>query len=151
MFKFLGALVVVFGLLWVFSPSQPKRQGPVKGVVTPSKMTEPVLLDKEQQQMFRYLRAQFRKEPALVKIAFCESSFRHVGQDGNVTVGPTNDVGVMQIAPIHLTELATLGLDPTKLEDNVRFARHLYQKKGLAPWKSTQGCWGEQKVFLAQK
>lgn len=64
-----------------------------------------------------------------VAVAKCESGLRPDA------LGPTNDEGVFQIhIPSHGERLEELGLDPLNAEDNIKFARILYDERGWTPW-----------------
>ena len=90
------------------------------------------------------VREYFADTPILADIAGCESHFRQFGPDGRVVRGEINhgDIGVMQINEYyHADEAKKLGLDLTSLQDNMEFARILYNKEGVAPWQSSSACW----------
>ena len=88
----------------------------------------------------------FSDIPIMVQVARCESDFRQTLPDGTVLRGKVDprDVGVMQInTGYHADEAKKLGLDLFKLQDNMAFARYLYQKEGTQPWNSSRPCWGQ--------
>ncbi|PCI29483.1 hypothetical protein COB55_02105 [Candidatus Wolfebacteria bacterium] len=88
----------------------------------------------------------FSDIPIMTRVAFCESSYRQHDKDGNVLRGKvdTRDVGVMQINErYHLDRAENLGLDIHSIEDNMLYARYLYNDQGLAPWKSSAKCWAK--------
>ena len=71
----------------------------------------------------------------MVEVARCESNLdpsadRH-GIDG----------GLFQINQVHLPELNKLGLDRYDLQDNLTYARKLYDQDGLRPWAMSKHCW----------
>lgn len=91
-----------------------------------------------------YVRTYFRDEPILAEIARCESSFRQIGANGKVFRGQVtpSDVGVMQVNEFYHRERAEkLGFDLHTLDGNLAYARWLYDKKGTAPWASSEKCW----------
>jgi hypothetical protein len=93
------------------------------------------------------VRTYFRTTPVLVEIARCESQFRHTLKNGSVLRGRINpqDIGVMQInLQYHKEVLDKKRLNPFVLEDNLAYARHLYEKHGTAPWNSSRPCWGNK-------
>ena len=97
------------------------------------------------------VRAYFKDAPVMVQIARCESTFRHELADGSVLRGKVHndDLGVMQInTRYHGTRAAELGLDLEDLDDNMAFARLLYEEQGTRPWKASAPCWNRS---LAQK
>lgn len=75
------------------------------------------------------IRATFPESPdRAVAIAKCES-----GLNPKV-VSPTRDSGLMQINHVHDKRLEELGLDKFDVDDNLTFARILYDERGFAPW-----------------
>lgn len=97
------------------------------------------------------VRKYFSDVPVLVQVARCESSFRHTLADGSILRGKVDsrDIGVMQINTFyHGAEAAELGLDLTKFEDNMKFARILYEKEGTKPWNSSAACWSRSLASL---
>ncbi|MBI4086626.1 hypothetical protein HY416_01440 [Candidatus Kaiserbacteria bacterium] len=96
------------------------------------------------------VREYFKDIPVMVQIAKCESHFRHTLADGSILRGKVDaaDLGVMQInTRYHAARAATLGLDLHLLEDNLEYARDLYEAQGTVPWNSSAPCW---KRTLAQ-
>lgn len=90
------------------------------------------------------VREYFKDIPVMIQIARCESHFRHTLADGSVLQGKVDsaDTGVMQInRRYHHSEAEKLGLDITVLEDNMAYARHLYEKQGTQPWSASSSCW----------
>jgi hypothetical protein len=94
----------------------------------------------------RFLNDYFSDIPIMAKIAKCESRNRHLDKNGNVLKGEiTNlDTGVMQIN-LHFHEDAAmkLGYNVHDLDDNVAYARYLYEKEGAKPWMSSSKCWSK--------
>lgn len=87
----------------------------------------------------------FSDIPELARVAYCESTYRHFGDSGDVLRGivDSRDVGVMQINEYyHLDSATNLGFDIHTLEGNMGYARHLYEKQGLQPWSASSACWG---------
>ena len=94
----------------------------------------------------RFVNDYFADIPILAKIAKCESRFRHLDSEGDVLKGNRNqhDTGVMQINVLYHAKTAEkLGLDIHGLDDNVAYARYLYQKQGVKPWASSSACWAK--------
>ncbi len=80
----------------------------------------------------------------MIQIARCESTFRHTLPDGTVLRGVVDnaDTGVMQINTRYHGETAeSLGLDLSVFEDNLAYARYLYEKQGTKPWSASAPCW----------
>ncbi len=95
------------------------------------------------------VRAYFKDIPIMIRIAACESEFRQFEADGSVLRGRKvpSDVGVMQINErYHGAAARRMGLDLTRLEDNLAYARYLYRQKGTAPWRASAACWGGEVV-----
>ena len=92
------------------------------------------------------VRSYFSDIPVMIQIARCESTFRHTLADGTVLKGRVDpaDTGVMQINKRYHQERAQkLGLNLDDLDDNMAFARDLYERQGTQPWKASKPCWGE--------
>ncbi len=90
------------------------------------------------------VRKYFSDIPVMIQIARCESAFRHTLEDGSVLRGRVDnrDTGVMQINSFyHGKTAAKLGLDLLDLEDNMAYARSLYEKQGTQPWSASAACW----------
>lgn len=72
----------------------------------------------------------------LLRAGYCETRLNH-HQGGKVIRGKANprDIGIMQInLDYHLPELKRLGLDAGIQEDNLAFARILYDRNGVRDW-----------------
>ena len=94
----------------------------------------------------QYVRQYFSDIPIMIQIAKCESHFRQLDPDGNVHRGVVNnqDVGVMQINEHYQLETAEKeNYNIYTLEGNTAYARELYEKEGVAPWSSSEACWGK--------
>src|SRR5690606_29289590 len=92
----------------------------------------------------KFVNDYFADVPLLAKIAKCESRYRQYDSKGDVLKGEQNrsDRGVMQInLYYHGDTAAKLGLDVHNIDDNVAYARHLYEKQGSKPWNSSSKCW----------
>ena len=66
-------------------------------------------------------------------VAACESGFRADAYNDK-NYNDTVDRGIFQINSTHDTRLKELGLDPWNAEDNIKFARMLYEESGWRPW-----------------
>ena len=94
----------------------------------------------------KFLKDYFADVPIMAKIGACESHYRQYNSSGAVLKGVKNtyDRGVMQINVLYHQEKADeLGLDINNIDDNVAFARHLYEKFGTKPWNSSSACWSK--------
>lgn len=92
----------------------------------------------------RFVGDYFADMPIMREVAFCESTYHHYNKNGLVRRGKVNayDVGVMQINELyHAKEASALGLDLEQIDDNVAFARRLYERSGTQPWSSSAPCW----------
>lgn len=76
-----------------------------------------------------------------VQIAKCESGLRPE------VVSHTNDSGIFQINHIHDKRLNELGLDKFNPDDNIKYARMLYDERGWKPWVCyTKGLYTKKSV-----
>ena len=80
------------------------------------------------------IRNTFPEDPqTAIAVATCESGLRSTAyNDKNVT--PTYDSGIFQLNSVHDARLDELGLNKWDVEDNVKFARMLYEEEGWRPW-----------------
>lgn len=93
-----------------------------------------------------YVRNYFSDIPVMVEIAKCESRFRQHNENGEVLRGTVNplDRGVMQVNEYyHGTEAKKLGFNILTLEGNVAYARYIFERQGVRPWKSSAPCWSK--------
>jgi len=81
----------------------------------------------------------FPDAPIMVAVARCESELDPSADRANLGV----DVGLFQINQVHLDTLALHGLDRWDLEDNITYARMLYDESGLGPWYMSRHCWSQ--------
>lgn len=80
--------------------------------------------------------------PELEVVAWCESKNRQYDEEGNVLIGVTGDIGIMQINPYaHGEQAQKLGINIYSKEGNIKYAIMLYEQQGLKPWKSSEKCW----------
>lgn len=92
-------------------------------------------------------REEFKEIPALLDVAFCESTLRHYDKDGNVLRGREvkADIGLMQInETFHREAAEKLGLNIDLVDDNIAYAKVLYLKNGLRDWKASWPCLQER-------
>lgn len=102
----------------------------------------------------RFVKDYFADMPIMAKIASCESHNRHYGSNGEVLRGEKTplDRGVMQInLYYHQKTAEKMGLDLHNIDDNVAYARYLYEKSGAKPWMSSSACWSKPSSDLAKK
>jgi len=83
--------------------------------------------------------------PALRAICSCESNLSHYTDDGETVLrGRVNrfDIGICQINEIyHDKQIDALGIDIYTEGGNIKYAKHLYDTKGDAPWIWSKPCW----------
>jgi hypothetical protein len=94
----------------------------------------------------KFINDYFSDIPILAEIAKCESRFRHFHKNGEVLRGEKDnrDTGVMQINLFYHAKTAkALGLNVHDIDDNVAYARYLYEKQGAKPWMSSSACWAK--------
>lgn len=101
-----------------------------------------------------YVRNYFSDIPVMIEVAKCESRFRQHDKNGEVLRGEKNnlDRGVMQINEFyHNEDSVKLGYDILSLEGNTAYARYLFEKYGVKPWKSSFPCWGKTTAYSQYK
>ena len=93
-----------------------------------------------EERIVKAIHETFPEEPELmVRIARCESSLNPT------VVSKTKDGGIFQINDfVHGETLKQLDLDPLILEDNLAYARHLYNRNGTRDWYMSKHCWGQE-------
>lgn len=98
------------------------------------------------------VRTYFKDTPILAEVAWCESRFVHIDPNtGVVKRGHLNasDLGVMQINEYYHGDTARdLGLDLSRLEDNLAYARYLYEREGIKPWNASRFCWQDNLLAM---
>lgn len=101
-----------------------------------------------------YIRNYFSDIPIMIEVAKCESRFRQYDKRGNVLRGEENELdrGVMQINEYyHNEDSEKLGYDILTLEGNTAYARYLFEKYGIKPWKSSSRCWSKTSAYSEYK
>ncbi len=97
-----------------------------------------------------YVRNYFSDIPVMIEIAKCESRFRQYDKNGEVLRGKVNslDRGVMQINEYyHGEDAEKLGFDILTIEGNTAYARYIFEKYGVRPWKSSSPCWSKTLAY----
>jgi hypothetical protein len=106
---------------------------------------EVVLPEAHYQDVGVVVREYFKDIPIMAEVAWCESRLTHIDpHTGEVMRGMANpsDIGVMQINEYYHGDTAeALGLDIMVLEDNLAYARNLYEREGTQPWSASRPCW----------
>lgn len=83
----------------------------------------------------------------MIRVAKCESSLSQFNSDGTIKKGMVNpnDEGIFQINSIdHGDEAYKMNLDIGTLSGNIQFAKWLFDKQGLTPWRYSKSCWNKQ-------
>ncbi len=128
----LAIVLVYFGI----EPNVVTAESGVATSTTPAPLT--------QNEVEKRVREYFSDIPVMIEIARCESEFQHQNNDGSVLHGGFNNsmVGVFQFYKVvHTKDALALGLDLENLDDNLAYARHLYDTTGTSPWNSSRSCW----------
>lgn len=102
----------------------------------------------------KFVKAYFADIPLMARIAKCESRNRHLNKHGQILRGEKTplDRGVMQInLYFHQDAALKMGLDLHDLDDNVAYARYLYEKYGAKPWMSSSACWAKFGSEIAKR
>ena len=94
------------------------------------------------------VREYFRGTPVMVRIAKCESGFKHFDPDEpnglNNNPSPSSSAaGIFQILlKTHGPKARGMGLDLRTVNGQLGYARYLYRHNGTRDWKATRKCWG---------
>lgn len=144
------------GILMALSGLAPSQSTPIMPEANPTPVVEEVRASSKKiaeisrfsttEDVEEYVREYFKDTPILADVARCESQFRQFGKDGYVLRGMVDkrDVGVMQINEgYHLETANKLNRDIYTIEGNLEYAKVLYQKFGLSPWKASSKCWAK--------
>lgn len=122
-------------------------EGPVNVTNGAETMQEAIAIEVKVPQTTReHVESYFNDIPIMVEIARCESQFRQTNKGGTILRGEINssDLGVMQINEYYHGKTAKkLGYDLYTLDGNMAYARYLYEKEGVRPWKSSSRCWAK--------
>ena len=68
-----------------------------------------------------------------IAVANCESGL-NASAYNDKNYNDSVDRGIFQLNSTHDSRLRQLGLDPWNVEDNIAFARKLYDESGWQPW-----------------
>lgn len=95
----------------------------------------------EKEKIVETINSTFGEDASLmIRIAKCESELRQT-KNGKPLISKTGDHGVLQINKVHIPEAKRRGLDLDDLEDNVKFAKILFDQKGTKDWRYSRDCW----------
>ncbi len=93
-----------------------------------------VKIDWTKERIKQEIKETFPEDPeTALKIARCESNFNPDAVNRNNPNG-TIDSGIFQINSVHNSRLEKLDIDVFDPEDNIRFARMLYDNRGWLDW-----------------
>jgi hypothetical protein len=144
------SLILLFGS--IYGPATTTESSISPDLINDEKGKQEISLANSPITIEDYLEEEFKDSPILKEIAKCESTYRHFGKDGSVIRGKVNayDVGLMQInETYHLEKSKKLGFDIYTLEGNIAYAKWLYEKEGVQPWKSSSKCWEKMHTELS--
>ena len=91
----------------------------------------------------------FKDEPEMLKISYCESSWRmwdDSGKKPRVLSGivQPQDRGFMMVNEhFHKEEALALGYDIENFYGNIGYGKYLYEHNGTKDWNASKGCWGK--------
>jgi len=86
----------------------------------------------------------FPDAPIMLEVARCESQYKITAHNTTQNKDGTTDGGIFQLNSVHDPELNRLGLNKFDPDDNIKFARILFDRHGLQPWESSRvDCWGK--------
>ena len=95
-----------------------------------------------QEGIERRIKETFPDAPIMLEVARCESSFK---PDAHNPINESYDNGIFQISDKYHKETYTaMGLtDMTDVDQNLKYARHLYDENGLQDWSASRNCWNK--------
>jgi hypothetical protein len=83
----------------------------------------------------------FPDAPIMLKVMRCEGGY---DIDAYNPTNNSHDKGLFQVSTkYHGAEVKRLGLDMNDPIDNIKYARILYDKNGLADWQASKPCWSK--------
>lgn len=152
----IGLSILVSGAFGSVQVSEPPAPAPVVKPALSSKaaaraaIAGAVMASPANPEVKQRVQEYFADIPIMVRIAGCESKFHQHDHTGNVLTSVTNDLGVMQINVLAHSETAQkLGYDLTNIEDNMAYARMLYNQSGTTPWNSSAKCWAPKRTVAS--
>ena len=109
-----------------------------------AKVVEPLVeVVWDEEQIKEKIDEVFPDAPVMREIARCESQFVADAENTTLNKDGSTDGGVFQLNSIHDAELERLGFDKWEPEDNIAFARILYERNGLRDWRGSRHCWNK--------
>ena len=102
-----------------------------------------VSIDWTKERIEKEIRKTFPEQPDLmVRVAKCESQLNPKAH--NPTNG-SHDGGIFQLSEkYHGKDMRVLGIDAYDIQENIKYARKLYDESGLAPWSASKYCWNKK-------
>jgi len=98
-------------------------------------------VESDEHRITRKIEAMFPDEPRMVKVASCESTGGY-GFDIHARNPNSSASGLFQILMSkHGDRMRDLGLNVWDEDDNISFARVLFDERGLKPWLESVNCW----------
>ena len=77
----------------------------------------------------------------MLRVALCESGY---DRNAHNPKNNSHDRGIFQLSEKwHGKEMKELGIDPTDVEQNIQYARLLYDRNGLKDWSASKKCWSK--------
>jgi len=108
--------------------------------VEPREVRIEVRVDWTKERIKKEIETVFPGLPIMLEVARCESEYRVKAYN---PTNNSNDKGIFQISErYHGDRVEQLGLDMYNPAENIRFARMLYDERGLDPWIHSKHCWG---------
>lgn len=135
------ALGILGGLLIHTNNHYPGRVVYAQEDEAPRVIQIEVKIDWTEERIREEISKVFPDAPVMMDVARCESGFlQHAYNPTN----ESHDGGIFQISQkYHGDRMQALGLDPYDVQDNIQYARTLYDESGLRPWSASKHCWSK--------
>ncbi len=104
---------------------------PAEETASTTMLTKDVVVEK--------IKERFPDAPIMLYVAECESGLNVDANRDGLDV----DVGLFQINQIHNWWFEENGKSRWDIDDNLEYARILYDKNGLRDWYKSEGCWSK--------
>jgi len=135
-------LGVLISYAWIAQAEVVVYQAPIIEI-EPERKEIQIEVSYTKESIIEKVRQAFLDAPIMLEVARCESQYKITAHNTTLNTDGTTDGGIFQLNSVHDEELALLGLNKFDPEDNIKFARILYDRSGLKPWKSSRDCWGK--------
>ncbi len=135
---FIVILSLILGY-WILKVP-PKVQAFERPPEPPREVQIEVIKHWNEEKIVDAIKKKFPEHPELfVKIANCESTLKPDAYNQD-----TNDGGIFQLSEqYHGKEMKRLGIDRFNVDDNLKYARILYEKNGTKDWSASKFCWSK--------